>query len=89
MEFRFKEGIKDKFVEEFKGQNIRIFTSRKSWMGVAFDWVQDEPREDDTVVDVDGVNVILDPGVMANIPYMNIDHAEDQWGPDYIINYFK
>ena len=58
-------------------------------MGVAFDWVQDEPREDDTVVDVDGVNVILDPGVMANIPYMNIDHAEDQWGPDYIINYFK
>ena len=30
MEFRFKEGIKDKFVEEFKGQNIRIFTSRKS-----------------------------------------------------------
>lgn len=30
MEFRFKEGVKEKFIEEFKGQNIRIFMSRKS-----------------------------------------------------------
>ena len=30
MEFRFKDGAKEKFKEEFGGKNIRIFLSRKS-----------------------------------------------------------
>ena len=55
MEFRFIDNAKEKFVEKFSGKQVRIFLSRKSWMGVAFDWVLDEPKEDDTVVEVEGV----------------------------------
>ena len=90
MEFRFKDGAKEKFKEEFGGKNIRIFLSKKSWMGVAFDWVQDEPKEDDTVIEVEGANIILDSKIMEKTPYMNIDYAEQgDWGADFIINYFK
>ncbi len=30
MEFRFKDGAKEKFIEEFSGKNVRIFLARKS-----------------------------------------------------------
>lgn len=30
MEFKFKDGAREKFKEEFEGKNIRIFLSRKS-----------------------------------------------------------
>lgn len=59
-------------------------------MGVAFDWVQDEPKEEDTVVEVEGANIILDPKIIEKTPYMNVDYAEQgKFGYDFIINYFK
>lgn len=89
MEFKFKDGAREKFKEEFEGKNIRIFLSRKSWTGVAFDWVQDEPKEEDTILEVEGAHIILDPQIMEKTPYMNVDYGEFEWGSDFIINYSK
>ena len=90
MEFKFIDNAKEKFIEKFSGKQVRIFLAKKSWMGVAFDWVLDEPKEGDTVVDVEGVSVILDRKVVENTPYMNIDYAaHGPFEPDFIINYFK
>lgn len=59
-------------------------------MGAAYDWVQDEPKEDDTVLEIEGANIILDPKVVANTPYMNVDYkAYGPFDPDFIFNYFK
>lgn len=91
MEFRFKDDeVKAKFKEEFSGKNIRIFLDRKSWMGALFDWVQDEPNKDDTEIEVEGANIVLDPKVIEHTPYMNIDYKQQgDFDPDFVINYFK
>lgn len=91
MEFKFKnDETKEEFKKQFGGKNIRFFLSRKSWTGVSFDWVQDEPNEEDTVVEVEGANIVLDPKVVANTPYMNINYgSHGPFDPDFIINYSK
>ena len=56
-------------------------------MGTAFEWVQDEPTENDEIFEVEGVRVIIDKKTVGKIPYINIDHGEFPWGEDFIINY--
>ncbi|AFS79142.1 iron-sulfur cluster biosynthesis family protein [Gottschalkia acidurici 9a] len=58
-------------------------------MGVAFDWVQDEPTENDEMFDVEGVNVFIDKKTVNKTPYINIDYGNFPWGDDFIINYSK
>ncbi len=91
MEFRFKtDEVKTKFKENFEGKNVRIFLDRKSWMGAIFDWVLDEPNEEDTEIEVEGANVVLDPKVIEHTPYMNIDYKQlGDFDPDFVINFYK
>ena len=91
MEFRFKTAeVREKFKEEFEGKNVRIFLDRKSWTGALFDWVLDEPNEEDTQIELEGANVVLDPKVIANTPYMHINYKQlGDFDPDFVINYLK
>lgn len=59
-------------------------------MGAIFDWVLDEPNEEDTEIEVEGANVVLDPKVIEHTPYMNIDYKQlGDFDPDFVINFYK
>ena len=84
MDFIISDIGKDKLIR-FKNKFIRIYPNIKTWSGIIYKLVEDQPKKLDNIYDVFGVKVLVDKDIAKDITYIEIDYIKEWWGEDFII----
>lgn len=85
MEFFITEIAKQKIEEKFICKTLRIYPKIRTWSGITYIMVQDEPKENDSTYEVDNIIFLIDTETEKDTSYIEIDYVSEWWDEDFII----
>lgn len=85
MEFIITESAREQLVKDFKGKSLRIKPKTRTWAGIIYEMVQDEPKDNDNIYKMEDFQFVIDKEAEKDVSYLEIDYTNDWSGEEFII----
>ena len=85
MEFIITEVAKEELAKKFDGKTLRVLPKTRTWAGIIYEMVQDEPTPNDNVYKTGNFQFIINKEDEKELSYLEIDYVNDWSGKEFII----
>ena len=85
MNFIISNEAKKHLIRLYKGQALRIYPKVKTWAGITYQLVQDEPKTGDNLYEVEGLRFVINKNEEKEVSFVEIDYENDWSGESFII----
>lgn len=85
MEFIITELAKEQLVKNYQEKKLRIKPKTRTWAGIIYEMVQDEPNDNDNIYKMEGFQFIINKEVEKDVSYLEIDYTNDWSGEEFVV----